>query len=444
MSAAIGRLRTSAVLGQLAKRQVAPYAAMIEIADRCNEVCVHCYQVQGEKGEMTTEQLLGVIDELADMGVLMLTISGGEPTLRRDFLDIVRHARRRRFAVTIFTNGLSMTPEMASDLATLAVHRVQISLYSHRAEVHDWVTGVDGSFDRTVAGIGYLVEQRVSVLVKAPLMSVNASEQAEYTAFVGSLGCDCSLIPDLKPREDGTREPETLAPSAVDRRRLMSGAHAGPGPRPAPPEEPLSWKPCGACAGNVHIEPHGEIRPCSQLDVPVGSALEEGVRAAWEDGDEARAIRELTWDHLHGCRECDLRRWCSRCFASAQAEGGDPLGPYDGACTSARLAYEAAQEVDLMVDGDRGRGPYEAVGPGRLAETPDRLSEADRERRRRYGWFMRSPRPSPPAAQPGELVQIRRPGRRSRLERVPDGGRPREADVLQSNRLGESRGPTQS
>ena len=62
-----------------------PLRAMIEIADRCNEVCVHCYQEQGLKGEMTTEQLESVIDQLAELGVLILTISGGEATLRKDF-----------------------------------------------------------------------------------------------------------------------------------------------------------------------------------------------------------------------------------------------------------------------------------------------------------------------------------------------------------------------
>ena len=72
--------------------------AMVEMSDRCNEVCVHCYQLQGQKGEMDTAQLKSVIDELAEMGVLVLTLSGGEATLRRGPVGCdatVRRAVRR-------------------------------------------------------------------------------------------------------------------------------------------------------------------------------------------------------------------------------------------------------------------------------------------------------------------------------------------------------------
>src|SRR4030095_7190721 len=91
------RRKTSAagLVAKLRSDEHAPFSAMIEISDRCNEVCVHCYQIQGRKGEMSTEEIKTVLDELADMGVLFLTLSGGEPTLRKDFLDIVRHARER-------------------------------------------------------------------------------------------------------------------------------------------------------------------------------------------------------------------------------------------------------------------------------------------------------------------------------------------------------------
>ena len=97
-----GKTSVAALVSKLAGEET-PLSAMIEIADRCNEKCVHCYQVQGQKGEMTTEEIFGVLDELAEMGVLFLTISGGEATLRKDFLDIVAYARKKKFAVKLFT-----------------------------------------------------------------------------------------------------------------------------------------------------------------------------------------------------------------------------------------------------------------------------------------------------------------------------------------------------
>jgi MoaA/NifB/PqqE/SkfB family radical SAM enzyme len=184
-----------------------PMSAMIEIADRCNETCVHCYQVQGQKGELPTDDWKRILDELADMGVLILTISGGEATLRKDLFELIAHARRRSFAIKLYTNGLTMTREMAARLAELGVMEVQMSLYSHDPAVHDTVTCVPGSFDKTVAGARHLRERGVAVVLKTPLMSMNHDGVDEYVALARSVGAEFMVDPTLDPREDGDASP---------------------------------------------------------------------------------------------------------------------------------------------------------------------------------------------------------------------------------------------
>lgn len=404
-----GKTSVAAALAQLQPEPHAPLTAMIEIADRCNEVCVHCYQVQGEKGEISTDDWRKILDDLAAMGVLLLTISGGEATLRRDFLDIVRHARERRFAVKLFTNGLTMSRALAHDLAVLAVQEVQISLYSHRAEVHDGVTGVPGSWQKTVDGARHLLAEGVRVVLKSPLMAVNAPEYADYILFVSELGADYSLDFHVDPREDGDREPEQLRIDDARYLQVMRDPRLVALPEQLPTRAPGASV-CGACSGNVHIEANGEIRPCTQLTVPVGNALREGVQEAWAKNEDAQALRHLTWEDLHGCRDCDLRSHCSRCFANAQVEGGDALGPYASACKKARLNYEvfssrapeirAAEEVAR----DPALGPYRQIEPGVFQTIEDVVTAEDRERAERHWWVR--PRST-------ELVQIRRRGVRS-------------------------------
>lgn len=416
------------ILSRIEQARRRPLRAMIEISDRCNEVCVHCYQVQGQKGEMTTAELRRVIDELAQMGILILTLSGGEATLRKDFLEIVAHARLRGFAVRLFTNGLTMTDALARRLAELAVHVVEISLYSHRAEVHDFVTGVPGSFERTLAGVRRLVAAGVDTHLKTPLMNVNEDGVDAYIALAESLGATFTLDPSsLMPSEGGHRTPERFSrsdaalrrvlehPRLADKRDTVEGARRA---------RPLSAPPCGA-GESIHVEPNGELRPCTMLELPLGNAL-TGIDAARATDAHLKGVLALTLGDVHGCRDCDLRAYCHRCHAASLAEVGDALAPYPTACAQARAEYEVTARRTPHLVPTPGRdpviGPYREVAPGMFMPCADVITSDDDALAARLGWVRRtSPLDAAPErARQGELLQIRRPGRaQARPERMP-------------------------
>jgi radical SAM protein with 4Fe4S-binding SPASM domain len=411
-----------------------PVSAMIEIADRCNEACIHCYQVQGQKGELDTAEWERILRELAELGVMFLSISGGEATLRKDFLHLVRYARELRFAVRIFTNGLNVDAAMAAELGRLSVQEVQISLYSPRAEVHDRVTRVPGSFERVVAAAKALRAANVKVLLKSPLMSLNAADYADYVQFVTSLGCDYTLDPKLNPREDGDLGPTALSLDKASylalRRDPRFGAVPSQGSAAAAArrERTLDSTPCSACRSNVHIEPNGELRPCTQWSIATGHALSGSLRETWYGDPTARAIRSLTWNHLPGCRACDLRSHCQRCFADAERMAGDALAPYARACLSALWRYEVELGVEPQLEGSspgaEPLGPFRRLGEHRFEAAPRSVERtaAPASHRQRH-WLpvesrplefaaAQAPQPAPSSAarapQPAPFVPLRR------------------------------------
>src|SRR6266480_4527555 len=140
-----------------------PLAVHLDLTYRCNERCVHCYLDHHDHGEMTLAEIKDLLTQMADAGVFFLTISGGEIFLRRDLFDILEHARRLMFSVKIKTNAILIKESQARRLGELDIEGVQISIYSHRPEVHDAITLVPGSLERSLNGARLLRAEGVKV-----------------------------------------------------------------------------------------------------------------------------------------------------------------------------------------------------------------------------------------------------------------------------------------
>src|SRR5215472_11071430 len=154
-----------------------PLSVHMDVTYRCNERCVHCYLDHDDHGEMTTAEIKGVLDQLAEAGVLFLTFSGGEVFMRRDFFELLEYARRLQFSVKIKTNAVMIGEEEAQRLLALAVDGIQISVYSHRPDVHDAITKLPHSFERTMKAVCFLRDQGLRVTMANVLMTANLADQ---------------------------------------------------------------------------------------------------------------------------------------------------------------------------------------------------------------------------------------------------------------------------
>lgn len=135
-----------------------PFYTHFELTYRCNLNCVYCYCLgQGDKGkELGIDEVKKILDDLKRQGCLQLTLSGGEPLVREDFLEIYAHAKKNGFLTSIFTNGQLFNKEIIKYLVKAPPHSIEITLNGISESTYENITRVKGSFPRVIENIKIL------------------------------------------------------------------------------------------------------------------------------------------------------------------------------------------------------------------------------------------------------------------------------------------------
>lgn len=327
-------------LNAKALRLGVPFSAHLDTTYRCNERCEHCYLDHDDKGEMSTHEISDLLSQLADSGAFFLVISGGEPLLRRDCFEILEHARKLLFNVKVKTNALLIGEREARLLVDLGVEQVQVSVYSHRPEVHDGITKVRGSLVRTLAAIRRLKSLGLRITIANVLMKQNGSDYQGVQALARELGVHSTLDPTITPKLDGDREVLRLrAPReklrSVFRDTALVGNVAEFCSPPAPVgQEMLDGIPCGAGHTSVYISPYGDVYPCVQFPLTCGNVRTQAFRDIWQNSPQLREVRSIRARDLPTCSSCAHVGTCSRCPGLAYMEG-NMRGPSTADCDKA-------------------------------------------------------------------------------------------------------------
>ncbi len=149
---------------------------MIIVTWQCNLRCEYCYPFLPLDNEPSLPEIKRKIDKIAHEGNMQLFINGGEPLIRKDFLEIVRYASEKPLAVVIQTNGTLMTPEIADRLKELNVMQVELNLLAAERNLHDSITGIKGSFAKTLSAAKLLKNKGIGVIFNTVLMKKNQEQ----------------------------------------------------------------------------------------------------------------------------------------------------------------------------------------------------------------------------------------------------------------------------
>jgi radical SAM protein with 4Fe4S-binding SPASM domain len=334
-----------------------PLNASIEVTTRCNIRCLHCYNFDRDEArapcatpELSTVEILRVMDELRAAGCLFLNLTGGEVLSHPDLFTFLDHARDLNFAVQLLTNGTMLRPGVAARIAAYPnLQGASVSLYGATPEVHDGITQMPGSWRRTWDGIRRLKALGVTVRLKFIVMKQNAHEVEAMRR--GAEGFAYLVDLTITSRHDGSTG--SLA-TRVDRTQL-EGLYRGPlrdlamlVPR-APTEGNLA---CNCARGNLAVTATGDVHPCVSVPWKAGNVREQSIAEIWKTSTVFEQIRGFKLADYKQCAPCDHKAHCGRGRGPAFTASGSYTGVDPFVCATAEVSHQLADEVaDKVANG---------------------------------------------------------------------------------------------
>jgi radical SAM protein with 4Fe4S-binding SPASM domain len=328
-----------------------PLIGSVELTHRCNLNCVQCYcnlpisDQQALRTELSFDEVRDILNQAAEEGCLWLLLTGGEPLVRMDFLDIYAHAKKNGMLVSLFTNGTLLNSEVADYLAEWPPRNVEITLHSASKETFERVTRVPGSYHRCMRGIELLLERDIPLKLKTTVTTLNRHELDDTTAYAESLGVEHRFDALLIPRLDGSKDPyafrltpdELVSLDREDGQRRLELERLCRDVWGHSSNEMLYI--CGAGKWSFHVDPCGRLGLCIMNRAHTYDLKAGSFRSAWREF--IPGVRSLRRQQDVECRTCPAIALCGQCPAWSYLEHRDLETPVEYLCEVAHCRAEA-------------------------------------------------------------------------------------------------------
>ncbi len=321
----------------------------IEIISKCNERCIHCYIPHDNKVSYIEPDLFyDILEQCKNMRLLHLTLSGGEPMLHKNFCDFLRKCKEYDFSVNVLSNLTLLNDEILNEMRANSLLGVQVSLYSMDSDIHDGITQVKGSLEKTKNAILKLIENDIPLQISCPIMKQNKNCYnevinwakkhnihvgddygiiARYNHTTQNLSCRLSMdeikeVIDDKITND-SKYIEQIEIEAEKKKNMTSDDFV-----------------CSVCHSSICIADNGNVHPCAGWqDYIVGNIKETSLNDIWKKSQKVHYLRSLRRKDFPKCIQCSDKEFCTMCMVRNANESpqGDPLVVNEFFCDIARL-----------------------------------------------------------------------------------------------------------
>lgn len=303
----------------------------IEIADECNERCIHCYIPHEYKNKTIDKDLfIKIVEEGRELNIINVTLSGGEPFLHKDFIEFMSICRKLDLSVNVLSNLTLLTKDIISEMKKNPLLSVQTSLYSMDPFIHDSITKVKGSFEKTKNAILRLQSENIPLQISCPVMKQNKETfydvvlwgkennicvAVDPVIFASYDHSNCNLCNRLSLDEIGETIDKQLNDAYVE--SVMNSYEEKM-------EQTENDNVCSVCRYYLCVSASGEAYPCVGWQTKViGNLNNQSIKEIWNDSVESEKLREIKRKEFPKCVDCKDRGYCTICMMSNSNENPD-------------------------------------------------------------------------------------------------------------------------
>lgn len=321
----------------------------IEITSTCNERCMHCYIPHENKtSSMDPVLFYDILKQCKDMRILHVTLSGGEPMLHKNFRDFLKKCKEYDFSVNVLSNLTLLDDEIIHEMKSNPLLSVQVSLYSMNPDIHDEITQMKGSFEKTKSAILKLIENDIPLQINCPIMKQNKDCYNDVIKWAQQYnihaGDDFAIIArynhttqNLSCRLSNNEIEEVINDKiANDAKYLEQIRIAAEKKKNIAPNDFV----CTVCHSSICIADNGDVYPCvGWQNYVVGNVKETFLSDIWNNSGKVEYLRELRNQDFPQCVQCPDKEFCTICMVRNANENplGDPLEVNPYFCDIAKL-----------------------------------------------------------------------------------------------------------